>query len=160
MNTPDINTLFSQANRFLQAGQIPQAIKICKKILAVSPGHPDGYNLMGILFSERKDYRQALHYFRLALKAVPEEPLFLLNTAKAHKNLRQFNDAIDSFRKIITINPNLHFSYAGLGSVYLEQGNYEDAIKYFQTAIRLAPDNSDHHYNLSLAFQKNNNHDM
>jgi tetratricopeptide (TPR) repeat protein len=54
----------------------------------------------------------------------------------------------------IEINQEKSFSYTQLGYSLLEQGNIEDAINAFNTAIYLNPNNAAAHYNLGCTFRK------
>ena len=46
----------------------------------------------------------------------------------------------------MNIDPTYRDAFYGLGSVYLENGDYQRAIWNFDNALRLEPENPDAHY--------------
>jgi tetratricopeptide (TPR) repeat protein len=48
-----------------------QALEILSKIMDQQVRYPDTYNLLGLIMMEKRNYRQALHHFREALKYNP-----------------------------------------------------------------------------------------
>jgi protein O-GlcNAc transferase len=53
---------------------------------------------------------------------------------------KQFNAAVESYRRAITINPDFVDAYINLGSALVELKQLEEAIKHYNCAIEIKPD--------------------
>ena len=54
---------------------------------------------------------------------------------------KDYEGAIEYFRRAVEIDPNLASAWNGIGSAYGELGNHEKAVEYCSKAIELAPRN-------------------
>jgi len=61
-------------------------------------------------------------------------------------------EAIESFKQAIRINPDHANAHYNLGTAYDELGKYEDAIVSYKQALMINPDDASTHYNLGLAY--------
>ncbi len=57
----------------------------------------------------------------------------LINALK-NQNERQFDRAIDDWTEILKRNSNFDTAYIGIGQAYSRNGNYDEALKYFEAA--------------------------
>jgi Flp pilus assembly protein TadD len=97
--------------------------------------------------------------FTIATRAqtpVQESPLTtsqLVEQGNKFASERQYDRAVDAFRRAIKLNPNLAEAYHGLGRVYVDMGRPSDALVPLQTAVRLEPDNALAHVNLAITLE-------
>src|SRR4051812_18479673 len=63
---------------------------------------------------------------------------------------RQFDKAVDAFKRAIQLNPALAAAHLGLGSMYHNMGRLADAVEPLTTAVRLDPQNAIGHLNLGV----------
>lgn len=61
------------------------------------------------------------------------------------------------FLSAVRVQPNEIMPNAALGSIYLEEGRYEEAIKFLETTVKNDPAILQSHYHLGLAYEKINN---
>ena len=59
-------------------------------------------------------------------------------------------EAIDNYKKAISLKSDYVQAYNNLGVLYKDNEQYEDAIKMFTKAKELQPDHQNSYYNLSL----------
>ena len=64
----------------------------------------------------------------------PEKALELLTKALANKN-------------------DIRIAYADLGAIYMDQKKYDDALRAFERAVKLDPDQPDMHFRLGRVYQ-------
>lgn len=103
--------------------------------------------------------QQALREAKNAIALNPTKVTNVENLALIYRNLLNFVQEADawtiaSYRQAIVldpINPNLRIS---LGGVFFAQKNYDEAIRFFQTAVDLKPDLANAHYNLAAAYRE------
>ncbi|MCD4696964.1 MAG: tetratricopeptide repeat protein [Bacteroidales bacterium] len=53
----------------------------------------------------------------------------------------QFQEAVESYQRVVKINPENYRAYNGLGNMYLVQGNYDKAMISYKKAIEINPNN-------------------
>ncbi|CAG2218394.1 unnamed protein product [Mytilus edulis] len=78
----------------------------------------------------------------LTLKAIDKDPYFVLaylNKADLLNKLDKMEEAEDSYKKAIELNPNLWDVHAQYGSFLVNHKRPEDAIKHFKRGIELSP---------------------
>jgi len=92
----------------------------------------------------------------------PQKANSWANLAEIYRNLlyvAQGADAwtVSSYQRAITLDPQNPTYRLNLGGVYYSLRNFDEAIRFFETAAALKPDWSNAHYNLAwAAFQKGN----
>ena len=64
-------------------------------------------------------------------------------------NLKDYNKAIDLWKKTIKIDPNFVSGFNNLGNAFLKIKKFEEAIKYLNKSLELKPDFFETHYTLS-----------
>ena len=67
-----------------------------------------------------------------------------------YANQEKYEDAVESYDKAISLNPDDPYSYANKGIALSKLKRYEEAIMAFNKAIELDPDDPDHYYNKSV----------
>ena len=76
------------------------------------------------------------------------------NLGTAYGELGKYEEAIESYKQAIRINPDFRDAHYNLGTAYGELGKYDEAIKSYKQAIRIDPDDAWTHHNLGLAYGK------
>ena len=89
------------------------------------------------------------------LKWQPEKDTHLhQNLGFYYKDLKEFDKAINEFKKVLEIAPNSQAAHLGLGFCYFDQGKIENACKEFDQASSLSPDNEHVHQGLGSCYQQ------
>lgn len=81
------------------------AIFYYKKALSLNAS-PSIYNSIGLCYTQKKDFSEALRNFQSALKISPQNEEYLYNQALAYLELRDYINVLDSINKILSINSN------------------------------------------------------
>jgi tetratricopeptide (TPR) repeat protein len=63
-----------------------------------------------------------------------------------------YAQAIDLFKAVLELEPDMMEAHFNLGFCYRMQGDSQNQIHHFEEAVRLRPDMPDVHYNLGLAY--------
>ena len=105
-------------------------------------------------FHQSGQFIEADNLYASILEAEPNNAsvLNLYGLLKHQQN--QFKDADFYIKKAIEINPCAYF-YEGLGRVYADSSNYNEAINIYQKALNLEPQNFYVWFNLALAYKNN-----
>ena len=54
----------------------------------------------------------------------------------------QLQDAMDSYKRCLTLKPDYAHAYYNMGNVYKQQGQLQDAMDSFKRCLTLQPDHS------------------
>jgi tetratricopeptide (TPR) repeat protein len=77
---------------------------------------------------------------------------FYFNRGNDHSNSGKYEEAIESYKQAIKLNPDDAYAHTRLGVAYRKSGMYEDAIESYKQAIRINPDDADAHQSLGYAY--------
>ena len=59
--------------------------------------------------------------------------------AVRHSFTKSYDKTIESWKKVLTINPKYDTGWAMLGKTYEKMGNYQEALKYYDKALEITP---------------------
>lgn len=84
---------------------------------------------------------------------VSNDVAFLLGKAKSAANARKprYAEAESAYRRVIAFDATEVRAYEGLGSVYLAQKLYDEAIDSYEQAVARSPRRPEAHYGLGVA---------
>jgi len=102
---------------------------------------------------ENGDYKKALEYYHRAETDLPESPELDYNVAGALHKDGGYEQAVDKYTKALnTTDINLEVSaHYNLGNTYFRMEDYQNAIKSYENALSINPNDMDAKYNLELA---------
>ncbi|MDP6584296.1 MAG: tetratricopeptide repeat protein, partial [Anaerolineales bacterium] len=83
---------------------------------------------------------------------------FYFNRGNDHSNSGKYEEAIESYKQAIKLNPDDAYAHTRLGVAYRKSGMYEDAIESYKQAIRINPDDADAHIGLGIAYGRLGKH--
>jgi tetratricopeptide (TPR) repeat protein len=116
------------------------------------------YLSLGFVYYERGYYPQSEQFFNQALHDDPGSAEALYGLGSAYLQQQKTNEARDCFQKVV----KLHAAYPGtlpnawnnLGILSAREGNYDQAIDYFQAALKIDPQHSIALQNLGSAYRQ------
>ena len=141
--------LLQEAEDLLRQGSIAEAKIKIQAELRQNPSSVEAYNLLGIAFSDEKDYENALQPFQQALKFDP-------NSARTHNNIgnlyfaqEKLDLAEKEFATVLRQDPGNRDANYSLGLVFMAKNLPAQAIPHFQ---RVHPQDSASRFNLTRAY--------
>jgi tetratricopeptide (TPR) repeat protein len=114
----------------------------------------EGLYYMGLIFSLKENYRNAIQYFEKAVKKNPQYYKALFELGLAYGELGRWNEAIEAYKQIIRINPDYTDAQYNVGLIYYNLGRYNEAIEAYKQAIKIKPDYTNAYYNLGLLYDE------
>lgn len=100
----------------------------------------------------------AYERFKRAMRLEPRNGYYHRRLAKFyHQNFTgrsRLDFAIREMERALELNPNYCFYYYELGSIYANEGRYEEAIENYKEAIELEPNYVQAHYNLGRLYEE------
>lgn len=82
------------------AGNAPDALRLAKKALAMSPGHSPALELAGRIYFDARQYPDAAYYFGQWRK-VHSHPIAIYNCGLAHMKMGRTQEAMADFREFL-----------------------------------------------------------
>lgn len=111
----------------------------------------------------RKDYKQAEHYYRIALKANPSDSRAHFNLGDAFLAQNNPKSAMQEYEAASRTERNKAIkamAFHNMGYIHQSSKQYDQAIDMYKKALRLNPYDDDTRYNLALCQkQKKNQND-
>ena len=141
--------LYQQAMAYYRQGRRPQAIQSYRRLLEAEPGFADGWYDLAYLLKQQGKHDEAIAAYQQALRHGVREPEEVhLNCAVIYSDhLRQGQDAEQSLRDALALNPNYAPAHLNLGNLFEERGLREEAVGSYE-AILSAPERVEDHLQL------------
>ena len=99
----------------------------------------DIYAYTGVALKELERYEAALDALSQA-ERLDEDRTDVHNLKGfCHFKLKEHEKAIESFQRVIALDPSSAIDYANIASNYRDLGDFENAIRYYETALALDP---------------------
>ena len=97
------------------------------------------YMAEAIALERQDDYDGAITSYRLALRDRPNDPRILQNMAIAYSRLGRLDDAIRSYNRALTFEPELSGAHYGLAFLLLKRGETAAAVEHLETFLATPP---------------------
>jgi tetratricopeptide (TPR) repeat protein len=133
---------------------LTQALASFKTAVNLNQEYVDGYKFILQIAEEQNDPQAILQTATVLHNLSPENPRYPLSIARAHMELGNLDLSEELFKKCIKLSPTLTDAYKGLGGVYLEKKDYENALKSFEKALDLDQGDVSTINSLGLAYVK------
>jgi tetratricopeptide (TPR) repeat protein len=137
----------------LQSAHYRDSESLWRDTLAKNPGaFVAHYSLArGLQFDGRLD--EAAHHYREALR-IRADARASNNLGNVLQDQRQFEAAMDAYRRAIELDPEMAEANNNLASLLQRDGSFEEALGYYRRASQIAPDSVEVSYNLALLLER------
>ncbi len=129
---------------FHQRRDLATAERIYNKLIEYNPTNVDALHLLGLVYSQRHQYRKALELIERSLESkAGVSPHFFKNAGQVADKLPDPSKAEAYFKKAISLNRTYAEAYTCLGQLLIKQKRFEEAERYLTDAIELIPDSKE-----------------
>ena len=140
---------FRAAEKLAQQGHLDEAKQALLEQMKQTPESVEGYNLLGIIESEQKDFSGALEAFQKALTLAPENTKTHNNLGNFYLTQKKFPEAEKEFRTALRIEPGNQETIYNMGQLLLAKGSPAEAISFL---TRVRPQTVEARMNLVRAY--------
>ena len=147
---------FAYVRELHKAGLLDDAENGYLALLRINPRDPEILHSLGIVYTQKKNFNEAINYLEKAIRIAPKDPAIPLHLANVLKLQGLFSQAIQLLETTIKTHPDYPPAFNNLGTVYYALGKLDEAIQAYHNAIKKYPAYVDAHYNLGLALAKKN----
>lgn len=138
-----------------RGGNVEAAAEVYRRVLAVSPEHPDALHFSGLLAFQRGKAEEGMELVARSLEFAPEHPDFWNNYGNLLKVRDKIPEAAAAYRRAIALRADFADAHNNLGTVLETQGDSAAAENEFRTAIAIRPEHGEAHLNLGDIFKRN-----
>ena len=127
----------------MKVGRYGEAINLLNKYISANPRVAQGYNLRGLSYEARSQYKQAVLDFRRALKLDPKNSEIKQNldrTIKVWYKILRKN--IIGYKREIAIDPSNPYNYLEIGKANRWLENWDLAEEWYDKYLKLDPNAS------------------
>lgn len=161
----DVVSPFEQALKLTSIAQVyryrrdfPKAIEVLEKAIAADPDYWPAYYEWGNIFTDQKDYEQALVYDEKAARIDLEHPLTRNALGWSYYNLgiqdvSKLALAEEHFQKALVGDPEFTIAYNSLGLVAHQRGDYDKALSFYNQALQYDPEYEKAYVNIGSVFK-------
>ncbi|MDH4285173.1 MAG: tetratricopeptide repeat protein, partial [Gallionellaceae bacterium] len=121
-----------------RAGHLAEAEEIYNQVLHTDPAHPDALHYLGTIATDQGRYKEAVELIGRAIQVRPSRSMYY-NQGNALRELNRLDEAAESFRRALVLDPNYAEAYTNLGGVLLVQHKLEEAVESYRRALELKP---------------------
>jgi tetratricopeptide (TPR) repeat protein len=145
---------FRMALAGYQSGQIDDAQRICRQIVADEPRCAEAWWLLGSIAHKQRQFASAVECLRQAVAANPNEAMFHDDLGTALSQLDDPLSAATSYRRALELQPERIETHNNLGNTLRRLGEWDAAILSYHQALELRPDFAQAHNNLGNAYRE------
>ena len=114
----------------------------CETALTLDPTSGEAHAALASVLDQKGDEVGALHEIAKALALDPSNPRTLIWQAQIYVRLNRWQDAEDSFHRVLKQRPNNWVAHNELGFLFNAEGKYSEASSEFSAASLAAPGNA------------------
>src|SRR3954468_617947 len=107
----------------IQEGNLERAKQLVDEQLAINPSNVDAYNLLGIIYTNQKDYAHATDSFQQALKLDPHSRTTHNNLGNLYVAEQKPDLAEKEFKAVLSVAPSNREANYNLGLLLLATGS-------------------------------------
>ncbi len=131
-----------------------------KKALKINPKYSEAHNHLGIVYSKKGDYSNAIKEYKAAVSNLLYKTPWVayINMSETYILMNDFSNAKDAALKAIKKNANQCRGYFILGTIYEKEADFEKSLTSFKDASVKCPNDAEIYFKIGLLFaqQKDN----
>jgi predicted O-linked N-acetylglucosamine transferase (SPINDLY family) len=142
---------FQQALELHQRGDIAKAQELYQNILNIFPSHFDCLHMLGVCALQMGNFELGIRSIKRAVLVKPYEASAYRNLGNAFQELKQWDEALICFDKVLSIQPVDPEAFLNRGNVLLQLQRAEEALESYQGMLKLVPTDPIAHNNAGIA---------
>jgi tetratricopeptide (TPR) repeat protein len=137
-NPNDPFLMTSLADLCLRQGRLVEGRILAEEVLTQNPRHSDALSVIGDFFLKQRFPLKALECYRQAYNCDPK-PYFILKSARALKELKKFEEALQELDKVLVANPENLLFLKEKALVLNQVKKFGQALEVFEKIEDLSP---------------------
>ena len=139
----DTTALFQAGRLYQEQENVQLAFENYEKALDIDPTKSEIHYNLGNLYDFREiKFQEAVKSFEKAVE-LNKKDVYAINARNTYCKIGKYHQAIEQHQHASKLRPNDAFACKGLGTAYLSQQDYINAIENFKKALEIQPNLSD-----------------
>jgi tetratricopeptide (TPR) repeat protein len=131
----------SLADLYLRQGRSIEARILIEEVLARDPQNPAALAVLGDLFIKERSPQRALECYRQAYSRDPK-PYLILKTARAFKEMKLFDNALQELEKILVVKPKSLPFLKEKALILNRMKRFDQALETLERIKEISPDDA------------------
>jgi len=127
---------FAEALTLHQRGELAEAERLYRQVIARQPDHLDALNLLGVLALQSGRNQEAIDLIARALAKNDRVADFHNNIAEAYRRCGRFDDAAAHFTKATELEPTFVAAHQNLAATLRAQEKWDLILRHCQLAVK------------------------
>lgn len=153
MSGEDPRLHFIVASEYLKNGDTHAALGHAQRLITLQPDDPDSHRLLAVILERSLKIEEAVASMKRAVELRPDSADIRRHLAKFLWLQGRIPAANDQHAAIARLEPLSAEGQNHHGLVAQRNGQYADAVRHLEEAVRLAPDNALYRCDLALALE-------
>lgn len=154
-----ITELNQKAKQLIESGDLVAAGNNLKKSLQININQPNVIVNYASILKERKNYKEAIKYFKLLVKITDPSAEIYFNIALLYGEQGHYDEALKFYLQAYNLKPEQLEIIHNIANAYSRLEKYDQAIAYYKKSIALNPQSIDSLNNLAINLMKIQNFD-
>ncbi|MEO1257361.1 MAG: tetratricopeptide repeat protein [Bacteroidota bacterium] len=150
MEQSKLDQVFLKAAEYHQNGQLPEAEKLYKEILAASPDFTAVYGNLAEIYLRQGKGDPAFNLLKEGEKKFPDDLSILTTMCAFNAQLGNTERALMYALKVVKLNPSFANGHFNLGNLYMQMGRTNEALEAFKACVALDPVSVHSHLNIGV----------
>jgi protein O-mannosyl-transferase len=156
LKTIELNPTHAKAHNNIgemlyQAGERQEAMVHFEKAFLYLPDYPEARNNYGIILSDLGQYDLAKRFISEAASMKPEVMDYKISLGDVYLTEGDKKTAREIYEEVLLHDPQNAFVFNRLGVLALQENSIDEAIGYFQRAVKIDPEYKEAQFNFGLA---------
>jgi tetratricopeptide (TPR) repeat protein len=132
--------LLRNALRLHREGNVKQAAKSCRQIIALDSRHIGALELLTRCLVQGNELPGAIDTLDSLIRANPQEPKYFTKQAELYLQLQQPARAIDAYQRLLAVHPAIPLLHYRFAQLLYATGQPNRAIEEYEAALNLGID--------------------
>lgn len=152
LNKKDYDSYYKIPVLLKELGKKEEARVMLEDLLSKKPDYLNATILLGDVYCELEQYKEALNVYSNGLKYSPNDYDLLYSMGIAYTMLNDFQNAKICYEKAATINNLLYKAYYNIAQINLISNEFDEAEQYFTRTLEDKELEADAYYNLGKIY--------
>lgn len=133
--------ILRKGTQLIDAGRLPDALVVFQQYVRERPADPAGYFWIGVCYDEMSNFPVAVQAYRDGISRAEQNAMdsaeMRTNLGNVYLKQNEIDQAIDSFKRAIEVNPQFGLAELNLGRAYIAKADYSSALAALDKCVEL-----------------------
>jgi tetratricopeptide (TPR) repeat protein len=121
-------------------GQLDQAERACRQIIAARPANADAHNILGVTLAAAGKFDDAVASLNTATKLNPQAASYYANLGEVLRQAGKLKEAQEALEKAVELDSNNAQALNNLGIIRYELRKPKEAVEFYRRALKARPE--------------------